>query len=118
MAARVRTEWNGLAGYLAAERLSGDVPTRWNTLGLFDAKTVEEFLNEPILAIEKRMWERGKAAKKDEKFEPGRHSFDDAKNERDLLTLVMRFGTVVAMAERERAREEEEHRERRAKKQT
>lgn len=108
-----RTEWIGLPGYLAAARISGEERAVWNSLGLFDADTLEEFLRDPVTAIERSIWEEGKESPKNAVFAQ-RSAFSDER-EQKLLTLVMKFATVAVMAERERVREDEEHNERRAR---
>lgn len=95
MKTKPRTEWNGLPGLLAAERMIGTSNRDdFNRLDLgFDAKTVEEFLAQPLEAIARKMQHSDVATR--------------SKGEDDLNELVIRFGKVIVMAERERVAEEE-----------
>ena len=95
MKTKPRTEWNGLPGLLAAERMIG-VGDRddFNRLDLgIDAATLEEFLKDPIKAIAEKM--------------ESKDLIERNKAKEHLTTLVIRCGKVLVMAERERVAEEE-----------
>jgi hypothetical protein len=96
MKTSARPEWNGLPGYLASLRLPGTTEAAdFNLLDLgFDAATAEEFLKEPVRAIRR-------------KFE-SKNLEDQNRGEDLLLTLVLKFGCILVMAERERAAAETE----------
>lgn len=103
-----RPEWNCLPGYVAAGKLLGDPRRQFAELGLkIDPDTLAEFLKTPVGAIEAIMFRRGQEAKPDEKFEPEKMRLEDGQNAQHLLDLFYRVSCVIAMAERERVKEDE-----------
>lgn len=101
-----RQEWNGLPGYLAAERLFGASPqARFNALDLgIDAKTLEEFIATPVEAIEEILFKRGVKAGPQGHFRA--KTFDDQETDRHLYDLFFKVANVLVMAERQRVEAE------------